>query len=190
MTVLGVAWVVAAVYATIPSFWLVIHPFSRHWRARHRSPYKIFLLFWLLAILLLLGATAPWRHLRLYATSWALLPAIALALVSLFIYSRAGRSFNFSRLIGRPELDPAPSQTELVATGLHASVRHPIYLGHLCTLTALTIGSGLAVLYVFLAIAVVTGWWMIREEDRELERRFGQEFLEYKKRVPGIVPRW
>ncbi len=190
MTVLAVAWVIAAVYATIPAFWLVIHPFSRHWRLRRRSPYKIFLLFWLLAILVLLAATAPWRHLRLYATPLALLPAIALALVSLFIYSQAGRSFDLARLIGRPELDPAPSQPGLVATGLHERVRHPIYLGHLCTLSALTIGSGLAVLYVFLVFAVVTGWWMIREEDRELERRFGQEFLEYKKRVPGIVPRW
>jgi protein-S-isoprenylcysteine O-methyltransferase Ste14 len=30
---------------------------------------------------------------------------------------------------------------------------------------------------------------MIRLEDRELEQRFGDEFRQYKRRVPAILPR-
>jgi hypothetical protein len=68
-------------------------------------------------------------------------------------------------------------------------VRHPIYLGHLLMLLGWSLGSGLAVLYALTAFAIVTGALMIRWEERELERRFGQQYREYKRRVPAIVPR-
>lgn len=185
---LTLAWLAGATYATIPSFWLLVHPFTRHWRARKSSPYGILLLFWLAAIALLLAASMEWRKARFYTTPLALLPAMLFLLFSLSIYWRARASFTAARLIGRPELDPDPRQQKLVTTGLHGRVRHPIYLGHLCTLAAMTIASGLVALYAFMVFAVVTGWWMIQLEDRELEKRFGDDYREYKRRVPGIVP--
>lgn len=188
--VLTVVWLAGATYAAIPSFWLIVHPFTRHWRARKGSPYGRLSLFWLGVTALLLGVSEPWREVRLYTTPLALLPAMLLFFFSLSIYWNARKSFTIARLIGRPEIDPAARQQKLVITGLHGRVRHPIYLGHLCTLGAMTLGSGMAALYAFMVFAVITGWWMIRLEDRELEMRFGEEFRDYKKRVPAIAPRW
>jgi protein-S-isoprenylcysteine O-methyltransferase Ste14 len=37
--------------------------------------------------------------------------------------------------------------------------------------------------------AVITGAFMIRSEERELEARFGEEYREYQRRVPAIIPR-
>jgi len=39
------------------------------------------------------------------------------------------------------------------------------------------------------AFAVATGAVMIRMEDEELERRFGEEYLAYRKTVPTILPK-
>ena len=185
---LTVAWLAGATYATIPSFWLIVHLFTPHWRARQSSPYGILLLYWFGVIALLLVVSAGRRQVRLYTTPLALLPAMLLVFFSLSIYWNARKSFPTARLIGRPELDPDRLQQKLVTTGLHSRVRHPIYLGHFCTLAAMTIASGLVVLYGFMVFAVVTGWWMIQQEDRELEMRFGEEYREYKRRVPAIVP--
>jgi len=44
-------------------------------------------------------------------------------------------------------------------------------------------------LYVLLAFALATGFFMIRIEDRELEARFGEAYREYRARVPAVVPR-
>jgi protein-S-isoprenylcysteine O-methyltransferase Ste14 len=54
---------------------------------------------------------------------------------------------------------------------------------------AWSIGSGLVVCYGLTVFAVVTGAVMIREEEKELEQRFGQEYSDYQRKVPAVVPR-
>jgi protein-S-isoprenylcysteine O-methyltransferase Ste14 len=54
---------------------------------------------------------------------------------------------------------------------------------------AWSIGSGLVVCYGLTVFAVVTGAVMIREEEKELEQRFGQEYRNYQRKVPAVVPR-
>ncbi len=53
---------------------------------------------------------------------------------------------------------------------------------------AWSIGTGLAVCYALTAFAVVTGAIMIRLEDKELEQRFGAEYIQYRQRVPAVIP--
>ena len=75
-------------------------------------------------------------------------------------------------------------------TGIRAWVRHPVYLAHLCEMLAWSIGTGLIVCYGLTLFAVVTGAVMIRMEDGELERRFGEEYRQYRARVPAVVPKF
>jgi protein-S-isoprenylcysteine O-methyltransferase Ste14 len=67
-------------------------------------------------------------------------------------------------------------------------VRHPVYLGHLLETLAWSLGTGLVVCFALTAFAMVTGAVMIRAEDTELERRFGEEFREYRAIVPAVIP--
>jgi protein-S-isoprenylcysteine O-methyltransferase Ste14 len=76
-----------------------------------------------------------------------------------------------------------------VTSGIRARVRHPVYLAHLCEMLAWSVGTGLAVCYALTLFAMITGAVMIRAEDAELERRFGQEYREYRARVPAVLPR-
>jgi protein-S-isoprenylcysteine O-methyltransferase Ste14 len=183
---LTVAWIMGIVYASIPSFWLAIHPFAERWRNRKGRVYGIFGGIWLAIITALAALTWRWRTETLYETRWSIAVAAALFVFGIFMYRRIGRDFGSDKLMGRSEVYPEKYEQRLVTTGMHAQMRHPIYLAHLSMLTAWTVGSGLVVLYWLWLFAVLTGVMMIRTEDAELEKRFGDEFREYKKRVRAV----
>jgi protein-S-isoprenylcysteine O-methyltransferase Ste14 len=182
------AWLACAVYATIPLFWLMIHPCVGYWRSRSGSPYRVLLPLWIAMWIILGLITAPWRQVSVYRTSWSWVPSVALFATGFWIYKTSGKQFNRTQLSGRAELLPRQNEQQLVTSGIRGRVRHPVYLGHLCEMLAWSIGTGLAVCYILTAFAVVTGAIMIRLEDKELEQRFGAEYIQYRQRVPAVIP--
>jgi protein-S-isoprenylcysteine O-methyltransferase Ste14 len=54
---------------------------------------------------------------------------------------------------------------------------------------AWSIGTGLTVCWAMTAFAVITGALMIRMEDKELQKRFGDDYRAYRKSVPAVMPR-
>lgn len=133
--------------------------------------------------------TGPWRHVRFYETAWTWIPALLLFLIGVFLYSKGGAHFSWAQLGGLPEVRPAGRDTSLVTTGIRSRVRHPVYLGHLCEMIGWSIGTGLLVCWLLTGFAIVTGAVMIRMEDAELEKRFGNEFRAYRSNVPSVIPR-
>ena len=110
--------------------------------------------------------------------------------VSARTYRKIRSGFGFSRLMGQAELRPEKHRHGLNTEGLHGRMRHPIYVAHLGMLAGWTVGSGLLIDYLLLGIsAFCTFPWMIWLEERELEKRFGPDYREYKKRVP-LLPRF
>ncbi len=183
-----IAWLIGIVYATVPSYWLLVHARIEFWRRRKARLITVgpqWPLLWVGAAFV----TWPWRSLALYRTPWTWIPAALLILTGLRIYSRARHEFSTDVVLGRSELEPEGHEQRLHTSGIRARVRHPYYLGHLCELLGWTLGTGLVVLYALTAFALVTGAWMIAAEERELEARFGEAYGEYKRRVPAILPR-
>jgi protein-S-isoprenylcysteine O-methyltransferase Ste14 len=133
--------------------------------------------------------TAPWQELLLYRTGWTWLPASAFFAAGAWVYRRAGSGFSAAQLGGLPELIPKHREQQLATTGIRARVRHPVYLGHLCEMVAWSLGSGLVVCYGLTVFAVITGAFMIRLEDKELEQRFGEVYRKYRESVPAVLPR-
>jgi protein-S-isoprenylcysteine O-methyltransferase Ste14 len=182
---LHIAWLLGAVYATIPSFWLAAHPFAERWRAR-RAPYRVLVPLWMVMIAAVLAATGPWHETLLYKTPLSLLGGAALLAAAIFVYRQAHQGFTQEMLIGRTELEQGREQ-KLVTSGMREVVRHPVYLAHLLVLMALAVAAGTVALYAMLVFAVITGVFLIRTEDSELERRFGDEFRAWKRRVPHAI---
>lgn len=182
-------WLACVVYATIPSFWFMIHPRAEWWRQRVLSPFRVLVPAWIGMWIVLGAVTFPWRSVRLYQTEWMWIPAAALFAAGIFLYRNAGGPFSWSQLGGLPEVRANHRDDRLVVTGIRGRVRHPVYLAHLCEMIAWSLGTGLGVCWGLAAFAVATGAVMIRMEDAELEKRFGAEFVEYRKRVPAVVPR-
>jgi protein-S-isoprenylcysteine O-methyltransferase Ste14 len=78
----------------------------------------------------------------------------------------------------------------LVTTGVFAYVRHPIYLGFILFYLGFVVGtmSLLSIIPWLLVVRLYVS--MANFEERKLEERFGEEYLEYERRVPKWIPRW
>jgi protein-S-isoprenylcysteine O-methyltransferase Ste14 len=176
-------WLACIVYSTIPSFWLMVHPRAHHWRARERSPFRVLVPAWFVMWLGMGLLTGPWRAVALYATPWTWLPAALLFAAGIYLYSHAGAHFSWAQLGGLPEVRGGHQDDRPVTTGIRARVRHPVYLGHLCEMLAWSLGTGLVVCWLLTAFAILTGAVMIRMEDAELEKRFGEEYAASRRRA-------
>ena len=183
-----IGWLVVIVYASIPSFWLSVHPRVEYWRSRQRSPYRVLIPVWITMWIALGTTTAPWRHVLIYNTGWTWIPAAILFFTGLWLYKSSGQHFSGPQLIGVAELLPSHGEQRLVISGIRNRIRHPVYLGHLYEMLGWSIGTGLAVAYALTAFAAVTGVIMIRLEDKELEQRFGEEYRRYRNHVPALIP--
>ena len=183
-----VGWIACIIYSTIPSFWLLIHPRVKFWRSR-QSPYRILLPVWIgMWALAAAAITAPWRGVFFYKSGWTWIPATALFCAGLMLYKQSHSEFSLTQLGGLPEVLAGHSQQRLVTTGIRSHVRHPVYLGHLCGMLAWSLGTGLAVCWSLTRFAIMTGALMSAMEDRELEKRFGKEYRQYRSNVPAVLP--
>lgn len=79
----------------------------------------------------------------------------------------------------------------LATDWMYAWTRNPMVLGMLAFLTAwgLWIGSAVAILWVILLVSPALLILVKVYEERELEIRFGQCYLDYKARTPMLWPR-
>lgn len=168
----------------------MVHPRAERWRASDRSPFRVLIPAW---ITMWVGAgalTGPWRTVQLYSTPWSWAIAVLLFLMGIYVYSCAGAHFSLAQLGGLPEIRTGHQDDRLVTTGIRARVRHPVYLAHLCEMLAWSMGTSLLVCWLLTGFAVVTGAVMVGMEDAELEERFGEQFRDYRRRVPTLLPRF
>jgi protein-S-isoprenylcysteine O-methyltransferase Ste14 len=187
-----IAWLACCVYASVPSFWLLIHPYTDRWRQRHRERkpvYKLLVPAWVGMWILLGLLTYPLHHFTLYRNVWSWLPALAFFAAGIFLYLRARSGFSPFQLSGHHELQPEQHRQKLVISGVRERVRHPIYLGHVCELLGWSIGTGLLACWALTGFALVSGIIMVRAEERELVERFGDSYRDYQKKVPMLIPR-
>jgi protein-S-isoprenylcysteine O-methyltransferase Ste14 len=182
-----VSWLACGIYATIPCYWMMVHPFAARWR---KARYKLTLLapLWVAMWCIAWSASYPWRDVLLYRNPGTWVAAPLLWAVSIFMYVNGARELSFMRLIGQHELAGNAHQNVLVTFGVHRMVRHPLYLGHFCTMLGFTLGAGTRACFGLFGFALVTGAIMIGFEERELHARFGQAWEEYREHTPAIFP--
>lgn len=93
--------------------------------------------------------------------------------------------------IGKGTIMPWDPTRKLVVVGAYRYVRNPIILSVIILLVgeALFFGSyGIAVLAIL--FFVINSIYFNYSEEPGLEKRFGEEYREYKKNVPRWIPRW
>lgn len=76
-------------------------------------------------------------------------------------------------------------------TGIYSMVRHPLYLGNYL----MWIGIVVFTFNLYFVLLVSLAFWLYYErimfaEERFLERKFGEEYLEWSKKVPAFFPRF
>jgi len=80
--------------------------------------------------------------------------------------------------------DPYKTPSKLVRYGLFKFTRNPTYLGMALTLIGVAILLGSITSFVFPIIFIIlTDWLVIPVEEKNLEKKFGKKYIEYKMRV-------
>ena len=94
----------------------------------------------------------------------------------------------FISLSGLQSLVKEPPRSQLMISGLHRFVRHPLYLG-----TFMTIWAGfllLPLLSLLISNTIITIYTLIgiELEEKKLILEFGEDYRQYKNRVPRLFP--
>jgi protein-S-isoprenylcysteine O-methyltransferase Ste14 len=83
-----------------------------------------------------------------------------------------------------------PKEGKIIDSDIYSVLRHPVYAGVLRVIIGLALlnGNANSIAFILFAPLGLTGWIRLVEE-KELIERFGQSYLEYRKRVPALWPR-
>ena len=83
-----------------------------------------------------------------------------------------------------------PEEGRIVDSSIYGVLRHPLYAGALRLVIGLALlnGNGNSLTFIFFLPILLFGWLRLVEE-KELIERFGQSYLDYRKRVPAFWPR-
>lgn len=84
-----------------------------------------------------------------------------------------------------------PEEGKIVDSNIYSVLRHPVYAGVLRVIIGLALlnGNANAMAFIIFAPLGLTGWIRLVEE-KELIERFGQSYLDYRKRTPAFWPKW
>lgn len=111
------------------------------------------------------------------------------ALIILHVISNGIIFFGFYLLYKGWRLIQRAKGEKLVTIGVHSRVRHPQYSGlFLVTIGFLIQWPSLTTLIMW-PILIFAYYRLATREERDLEKQFGEEFADYKRRVPAFVPR-
>ncbi len=89
------------------------------------------------------------------------------------------------------DLNVQSQSSRLVTSGPYAYVRNPMTLGYSllpCGMGLMFQSLGMAV-FISLITALVSSFWSKFREERNLERRFGETYVAYKRRTPFLFPK-
>jgi protein-S-isoprenylcysteine O-methyltransferase Ste14 len=92
-------------------------------------------------------------------------------------------------IYGWKQIHKARKQDTLMVEGIYKYIRHPQYVGFLMITLGLNVMWLTIITLIMWPILAVLYWRLAKREDKDMEEKFGEEFLEYKRRVPGFIPR-
>jgi protein-S-isoprenylcysteine O-methyltransferase Ste14 len=173
-------------------FWFIIHPWAHRWRMV--GPIRTYLIVIPVSVAfgaLLFRFRGPLLGAN-FGTNWSLV-AVALALygVMTWLELQYWRHLSIATLVGVPELSPAGQRKgRLLQDGIYRIVRHPRYLSAGIGVVANALFINYAGLYLLILLLVPSGHMMLVFEERELIERFGEEYRQYQREVPRLIPHW
>ncbi len=171
-------------------YWYLLHPFVGFWRRLGKAG-----TFTVLGILFVATAVffylirEPFLATEYGTTSWLWVPGVALYLAAGVIERHVRKHLKFRILAGAPELDGDGRGGKLLTEGVYSRVRHPRYLSAVLGLAGLALFANYLWIYLVVPLVGLGLYGIVRLEERELTRRFGEEYERYRARVPMFLPR-
>ena len=98
--------------------------------------------------------------------------------------------FSFGRARGSPV--PINPPQRLVFTGLYSRIRNPMLLGWVIMLFGLgLLLNSISLFFIFAPLFFLLNFVYLKTlEEKEMERKFGQQYVDYKRSTPMFIPRF
>ena len=82
------------------------------------------------------------------------------------------------------EIEPTKTTSKIITSGLYRHSRNPVYI----ILCAVPVGLGFVfmtywAIFAFISALIVIYFTAVKKEEQYLEKKFGQEYLNYKRKV-------
>lgn len=116
---------------------------------------------------------------------WIKITGLVLAVWGVWIVNLSFRYYNFKTFIGLRE---EKRGQKLQKKGLLRLIRHPIYAGTLLILIGYFLFSPTTTSLIILVVTILYVFIGIKLEETKLIKEFGEEYLDYRKEVPMLVP--
>lgn len=150
----------------------------------YRLTYNLFSIVGLL-IILFLNASIPSDYL-IEGSGWTRYFSLMIATGGIFILKAAFKQYSIKGFLGIEN----DAQEKFNTDGILKRIRHPIYSGTilivigfwLFTPNAPTLVSA-GCIFIYLMIGIPL-------EERKLIRKYGEAYLEYKRKVPALIPKF
>ena len=183
-----VALITIIIWPVVPLFWIPVHGLSKIFKKLGLLTYIMPLTTWLPLAYFIYSQR---DFLLQFKTGFPMtinIIGIVLSITGTLLHIWTGKLLGFWGLLGLPEIS-AKVRSGLVTEGAFSVVRHPTYLAHTLMFIGIflmteVIAVGIVTLVDFVLVNVI----IIPLEDRELLDRFGEEYKDYKKKVPGFFP--
>jgi protein-S-isoprenylcysteine O-methyltransferase Ste14 len=186
---LAIAWII---YCVLHSF-LAADQIKRSAEKVLRNQFRLYRLYY--TIFSFIGLTGLLIYQFLIPSAFLFFPPLFLKILGVLIMVIGGcimllmiRKY-FMQLSGVRWLYHEQVKSKLEVKGLHRFVRHPLYLGTFAFIWGWFLLSPLA--SFFIAAIIITIYTLIglRFEEHKLIKEFGDDYLEYQKKVPKLIPK-
>jgi protein-S-isoprenylcysteine O-methyltransferase Ste14 len=169
------------------AYWIISAPWAK--RIKVREPLSVLLAYrpiaWLAMLILIFPQRFPplqhplWPQERLTFYTGAV---IMLAGLAFAVWARIhlGRYWSASVALKQDH--------QLIRSGPYQFVRHPIYTGILAGLLGTVIALGHVNGIIAFILFSLCFWWKSRFEETLMIQTFGDQYLQYRKEVPALVP--
>jgi len=150
--------------------------------------YLLILLFFTFYFFLAIGITylfqLPWEI--PFSFFWAKLVGVvmlAMGFNSLFL---AISTLKLKRAFGK-EIYKSNTESKLITNGIYARTRNPIYLSALTLFVGWFLVLQITVLLIVSVLFAIHFYFVAKWEEKELTQRFGDEYLDYQKKVSFFI---
>ncbi len=98
--------------------------------------------------------------------------------------------YNFSKARGSPV--PLNPPKKLLTTGVYSQIRNPMLLGWIIMLFGVgLLLNSISLIFIFTPLFILVNVLYLKFiEEKEMEKKFGEQYLKYKESVPMFMPRF
>jgi protein-S-isoprenylcysteine O-methyltransferase Ste14 len=185
------AMMMVMMWPVIPMFLIQIHYAVDFWRKLGLWTYVAIFLEWLPIAFVLYLCRDIILHYEVAVTTPFLVVGVVAVAAGVALHAWTAKLLGIKATISYTELKPETGENaQLITSGPFGVVRHPSYWAHTMIITGTFLITGIVAVGIIVPIDLAIAYFVTTElEDRELTERFGNNYEEYKKKVPKFFPK-